>query len=749
MCYAKPIEGIEGNYSTHIGKCYEIAGCELRKNTKLIEEIATELGEKSDRFVRFLKTAVLVHDTGKLNPLFQKNMADILNGVPVDRKKLFRHEVLSCLFLVAAECITPEVDYVPYHLYAVFSHHKPFTHDLRHFAREIGKEDWPELNHDDICYAVKVIKNLSQGEFDYKVFNWPSKSLVKRLFCNIMNSFSSKLYFDKYGIRKVRTLYGVIKGFLHFCDWVASSKLKYEDVCNIEHINKETIINSLKRKVENEGRHYSPRPFHSKCADTSGDLVAIAPTGSGKTEAALLWAINSERKKIIFLMPTRITSNSLYERMHSHYFSKDACGLTHSGAETYFDIKSQNSQNEDVQNIEYIHHKAFIPAVMVSTVDQILTCGFNVGLWSQKEYALMGSSVIFDEIQAYDTYTLALITETIKKIKRLKGRVMIMSATLPGFLRKHFLNILQIEEPVYAKDLMDRVRNEWRYCETDVEGIRPLILETIEKGKKTALVVNDVETAKNEYMFYKNKNIRALCIHSEFTMMDRQQKEKELTDGDIEYQLVIATQVIEVSLDISFDMMFSECAPFECLVQRAGRCNRYGTSPESAFIVFDASKVSLDYVYKESSNIIERTKNVILSRQGRLSESEIADMLEQVYENFTLYDENYRQGEKTYTEIENKYMIFDAEIHEELFTRMSTSVHVPIIPVEFQDEVIRLIKEGKHNLISLYEVPVTIGKFKKYFINRKVENHYELPIYLIDYSKETGIVYEKSSFYEY
>ena len=103
-----------------------------------------------------------------------------------------------------------------------------------------------------------MINGLSQEELNYKVFNWPAKPLAKKLFCTIMECFSGKLYFDKYDIRRVRTLYGIIKGFLHFCDWVASSKLKYEDVCSIDYINQESIINSLKRKVENEAGNTVP-----------------------------------------------------------------------------------------------------------------------------------------------------------------------------------------------------------------------------------------------------------------------------------------------------------------------------------------------------------------------------------------------------------------------------------------------------------------------------------------------------------
>src|SRR5690606_4332717 len=188
----------------------------------------------------------------------------------------------------------------------------------------------------------------------------------------------------------------------------------------------------------------------------------------------------------------------------------------------------------------------------------------------------------------------------------------LMSATMPEFLKKHFLNLLGLKNAVVAEEFMDRVSNEWIYIDKDLPEIRENILEEISNGKKTALIVNDIETAKKEYKFFSGKGIETLCPHSEFTLEDRNKKEKILTQKDGHpYQLIISTQVIEVSLDLSFDVMFSECAPIDSLVQRAGRCNRHGLIEYGRFYVFNPSEISLKWVYKRQQDIMEKTKDVL------------------------------------------------------------------------------------------------------------------------------------------
>lgn len=223
------------------------------------------------------------------------------------------------------------------------------------------------------------------------------------------------------------------------------------------------------------------------------------------------------------------------------------------------------------------------------------------------------------------------------------------------------------------------------------------------------MIVNDIKTAKQEYFAYTTllnkaglENCRILCLHSEFAAIDRQEKERELTDKNGNpYDLVIATQVIEVSLDVSFDVMFSECAPIDSLVQRAGRCNRYGLLSEGKFFVFNASETAMNYVYKNKDDIIKKTVQVVKNNQGLLSEAEISLMIEDVYCDWNLYNDEYKEGEMLYSKIENKYEIWDLSIsenEEELLTRSNAITKVPVIPANpYMDTVIRLFEEKNSN----------------------------------------------------
>jgi len=238
-----------------------------------------------------------------------------------------------------------------------------------------------------------------------------------------------------------------------------------------------------------------------------------------------------------------------------------------------------------------------------------------------------------------------------------------LSATMPKFLRNHFLDLLDSKCLVVAEELMERASNEWAYLDTDLEGIREKVLKEVSEGKKVALIVNDVETAKKEYKYYSKKGFDVLCLHSEFTMKDRQEKEGRLTSKEGNpYRLVISTQVIEVSLDVSFDVMFSECAPIDSLVQRAGRCNRHGLINFGRFYVFNPSDTAVKYVYRKQKDILDKTVEVIRKNSGRLTEKQIMAMVEEVYEGFNLYDEDYKLGIDIVRDIEQRYNFFDVNI---------------------------------------------------------------------------------------
>lgn len=756
--YAKPVKGEEGIYENHVRKCYEIACDEIEINKGKIYALLSGLGIDADAFIRLMKIEVLFHDTGKLNRLFQRLMTKLIGKLPIRKVDYFRHELISCILLICFEKGSIESVGFPYHFYSVLSHHKALTKDLRSFVREMCCQEWPIPDNKEIEYIAETIEKISGGEFSYKSdMRLPPANAALNLFTVYASKFMEGRCFRDKDIHVIRMLYGLMKGFLHFCDWLGSSAISYKDICHIDNANPQIIFQKLKHKVEIDGKtRYVTRNFHLECLKHQGDVVVIAPTGSGKTEAGLVWALNTDLRKIILLMPTMVTSNSLYERL-CYYFGESSCGLSHSSAETYFAAKNEEESYE-VSKFNLLNQKAFMPAVMVSTVDQILTCGFNTGLWSLKEYALLGSSVIFDEIQAYEHYTLGLITAAIKKIKSLGGKVMIMSATMPKFLREHFLNLLDLPEALIAKERMGIKRNRWIYLDSTVEDIRKKVVEELKNKKKVAIIVNDIKTAKAEYTSYmdlmktEDLQFEVFCLHSEFAAIDRQEKERKLTNKNrAVYDLVIATQVIEVSLDVSFDVMFSECAPIDNLVQRAGRCNRYGELNDSCFYVFNASDTSLRYVYKNQNEVMQRTIQAIKGRKGVLSEVEISQMIEEVYHDVNLYDDAFLDGEKLYLEIENRYGIRDVVIDEEdeeLLTRSNVVLKVPVIPADqYMDIVMKLFEEKKYELIHLYEIPVKINDYRKLYRDKYCENSYDLPIYAVNYSKELGLSLDNSIFF--
>ncbi|CAK7076072.1 CRISPR-associated helicase Cas3' [Tissierella sp.] len=744
MFYAKPMEGYEGSYEYHIKKCIEVFYIEFNRNKLALTKIMRCIRKDIDDFERKTYLSVAMHDFGKLSYKFQEQMRKT-----IDKKgkiDYFRHELLSFVYMIFAtqNYLKAEILEFPYHYYAVLSHHKRLDINLNDFIRERDIiMNWPELTEEEYGYGLDLVINQRNVELDlvdslvgYKI---KKESILKYFQSQLAESHLRKLNLER---SDIRMLYSLCKGMLQYSDWIASSDKKSLQ----QELKQSELREKIKIKVEADGNQYTERIFHKECAMATNNVVAIAPTGSGKTEASLLWAVKSEKSKVIFLMPTMVTSNSIFARLTSYYFEKEYCGLTHSNADVYFAINDE-CEIIDSSKLRYelLQYKVFLAPVMVSTVDQLLTSGFNVGHWSMKEYALVGSSIIFDEIQAYDTFTLALITETIKKIKKLQGRVMIMSATMPKFLMNHFKNLLNIEKPIIATELMDRKQNKWRYIDEQIEDILDEVKSYINKGKKVAIIVNNIEKAKSLYNDLSEK-YNALCLHSEFIMKDRIDKEASL-QKDNDYKIVISTQVMEASLDISFDIIFSECAPIDSLVQRAGRCNRWGKCKDSEFIVFDYSEIALKNVYKDKKDILEKSKAVVQKNQKYLSEYEIANMVDEVYADFNMYDDNYNKGIDLYNRISDEEIIFDLKYDEEkLQTRLVENTKISIIPYIYKEVVEELFENKEYAKISLYEVPVSIGRFKKYILRNYCENNYSLPIYTIDYNENIGILYNDNTF---
>ena len=256
-----------------------------------------------------------MHDFGKLSKVFQEQMKCIINNRKP--KYYFRHELLSTFYTIFIN----KEDYknwekeFPFVNYIILSHHKRLNALLSEFNREFKEDVWPKLLEEEYNYGINLVekncyKTLQVGkQKDFTIYSHSIKILLEK---HMSVTYFKKLA-DNHGFtqKNARALYSLAKGLLQYCDWVASSDNEPME----QVVSQEELIGRIKTKVINIGNKYEEREFHKKCTKAIEDIVVIAPTGSGKTEASLLWATNREKCNIMFLMPTMVTSNSIFKRL--------------------------------------------------------------------------------------------------------------------------------------------------------------------------------------------------------------------------------------------------------------------------------------------------------------------------------------------------------------------------------------------------------------------------------------------------
>jgi CRISPR-associated endonuclease/helicase Cas3 len=181
-------------------------------------------------------------------------------------------------------------------------------------------------------------------------------------------------------------------------------------------------------------------------------------------------------------------------------------------------------------------------------------------------------------------------------------------------------------------------------------------------------------------------DLNPLCYHSKFTFADRRTKEEHIDDA----LLLIATQVVEVSLDIDFDVMFTECAPPDAIVQRAGRVNRRRVKKDSWIYIFTPSKISEKIYDPDSTGLLARSFDIFKTSHPELTESNLIAIVEKVYTGIDIeHSEHFIDACERYADVQNTLMrIFDNPNKFEDKTRKVDYLQIPVIPLQFKQKVI-------------------------------------------------------------
>ncbi len=368
-----------------------------------------------------------------------------------------------------------------------------------------------------------------------------------------------------------------------------------------------------------------PLPHHqAAAAQTTGHCLLTAPTGSGKTEAALLWAarqreVSRSPRSVFYVLPYRASLNAMHARMKDKYcLTDDDVVLQHSSSTTslYTQLLDRKTYTPAQAARTAIRNKALgrlmTAPVRVLTPYQLLRGFF--GLKGHEAVLTDATQGIFilDELHAYDPERLALILTAVRHLaKDLGATFMAMSATFPSVLSTLLRDVLDETVQILADQQTrdEAKRHVLRIADRDLSSDETLddIAHRQQAGEAVLVVATTVARAQdvNDMLANRVGQPNVSLLHGRFTGDDRAKKEAVLmtrvaNGRDRQGEpgtILVATQVVEVSLDVDFDALFTDPAPIEALVQRFGRVNRARRQPLRDVVVHTAIPKFSDRIY--------------------------------------------------------------------------------------------------------------------------------------------------------
>ena len=423
--------------------------------------------------------------------------------------------------------------------------------------------------------------------------------------------------------------YMLVKGMLNKFDWTVSSG--YEEAELGVDIFEKKLCKNIETKMQGSLR---PAQEYMK-ANSDKNVVMIAPTGSGKTEAALLW-LNGD--KGFYTLPLRVSANAIYERIKYKYEFENTA-ILHSNSLSYY--SSSNSDTIGDQHKRYERAKLLAYPLTVCTVDQLLKFVYKFPGTEVFAATLKYSKLIIDEIQAYSPKIVAALIYGLTEINMMGGKFAIITATFPPVMA-YFMNkygLLEDKDYVY-QDFSAGATNE-RHRIKVVDGDFD-IDRIIEEGqqKKVLVICNTVTKAQKLYRDIIESGICCDLLHSRYINRHRRILENKIMDFSKDESAIgiwITTQIVEASLDIDFDVLFTEMATADSLLQRMGRCNRAGyknADQPNVYVYVNKSGVKdkgKRGIY--DGDIYDRSVKMLRRYDGELmSETDKRDYINEVYD---------------------------------------------------------------------------------------------------------------------
>lgn len=502
-------------------------------------------------------------------------------------------------------------------------------------------------------------------------------------------------------------------------------------------------------------------PFQQRCAETRGDAILKAPTGSGKTAAILLWAANNQvdNGRLFYVLPHTASINAMHGRLQKIYGDKIVGVLHHKNAAYLYRVFENDYSSTEAakmaQTISGLARELYHP-IRVTTPHQILRVALRGKGWELGLAEFPNACFVFDEIHAFEPLLIGLTLATVKWLKRMGGRVLFSSATLPLFLEKILKEEIGISDeniilPNFENEddraVLEKIRHKIKIREGSLIANIEIIKSELRTDRKRVLIVcNHVATAQQVFAELQKEFKNSRLLHARFNAEDRFKIEKEI-QGNNPPRILVATQAVEVSLDLDYDCGYIEPAPADALGQRLGRINRKGSRTEPAPVVIFEKPSALSgerpLYLPYDKETTEETIN-FLRKCNLLSEQQLTDIVNKIYEDGYKGDSfgEYKRGIGN-TMINNFDQNIIAGAHRDWVEDVieDSDGQIEALPADFYDTFKTLKEEKRYLEAKLLLVPIQTRQCRRLIKERILSLDHDLSEYIVSlkYSSDYGL----------
>lgn len=602
--------------------------------------LAQALDAEAGTLHEWLPYLIALHDIGKISVPFQvlnKNQQPRLKDEGFKLGKATQKDGRELHHSIVGRIVLKEmIANWPDNLKAAFQemvsgHHGIFQMDTFNQRRDFDwlneADEWPQLRR----RATEILQS-------YLLQQWPDP------LPNPTNQSTAMM---------------ALNGFCILCDWLGSDETYFtpDPLTSLTEYVPKSRERAYKRVNDAGFFQKAVSPASTKFAELFTDIsqarplqaaidaipdgllrqptltIIEAPTGEGKTEAALTLArrigVLRGMDEMYIALPTTATSNAMFDRVQEHLekrlgLPKNMIRLIH-GQDFLKEDDLPTSPMESVEPgqdtpsespaLSWFSPKkrALLAPIGVGTIDQAELAALNVRHNALRMMGLAGKTIILDEVHAYDTYMTTIIKRMLTWLSALGSSVILLSATLPKARREELAQAFAGQRADLGLDLeaypsvltigqgkpclltpaayqpgktihlhLEQFKGD--DLKAEMEQKANWLLAQVQNGGCACWMTNTVKRAQQIYAaLLKNApaDVELDLLHARFPLAKREKRERAIMN---KYSrngrrpakgIVVGTQVLEQSLDLDFDVLMTDLAPIDLVLQRAGRLHRH------------------------------------------------------------------------------------------------------------------------------------------------------------------------------